>query len=140
MNKPTPGPWRVCGGYTQKYTTIASEDGYIVFAMADKTFHKEQDKLIKAPDMETQRANATLIAASPDLLNACECALETLQNLTSEDFARGADKGCRAILGAAIAKAEANIKCIKCGKPIIKELPKDEDERCTECSEAWSEK
>lgn len=72
MAEHTPGPWTVCGGYTPAYTTIHSEAGYIVFRMADATDDREHGKPIEAPDMEAQRANARLIAAAPDLLEACQ--------------------------------------------------------------------
>lgn len=61
----TPGPWRVCGGYTAHYCAVHSERGYIVFRMADKRNDAERDGPIQCPDDEEQRANARLIAASP---------------------------------------------------------------------------
>lgn len=66
----TPGPWRVCGGYTPAYCSIHSESGYIVFGMADRSVHSEgaPRRPINAPDMETQRANARLIAAAPEVV------------------------------------------------------------------------
>ena len=72
----TPGPWEVCGGYTPHFIGIKSGEGYIVFSMADKSKTFENGKLIKAPNYDTQRANADLIAAAPALLSA-------LQNLSS---------------------------------------------------------
>lgn len=67
-SKHTPGPWKVCGGATPHYKAIHSCHGYIVFGMADSTEDMERDEPIQAPDFETQRANARLIAAAPDLL------------------------------------------------------------------------
>ena len=81
MSKYTPGPWRVCGGYTASYTAITTEnDGYIVYGMADRLDHKEREEPINAPDYETQRANAKLIAAAPDLLAACKDAFNYVTN------------------------------------------------------------
>lgn len=42
-----------------------------------------------------QRGNASLIAAAPDLLAACEYALDRLENITTEDFAKGGDADIR---------------------------------------------
>lgn len=69
MSKHTPGPWRVCGGHTPKFKAIHSSQGYIVFSMADYVDDTENNKPIKAPDYETQSANARLMAASPELLD-----------------------------------------------------------------------
>lgn len=69
VSKHTPGPWELCGGYTPAYSAITSNDGYIVFGMADASNHTEHGRPIKAPGVETQRANARLIAAAPELLN-----------------------------------------------------------------------
>ena len=70
MSKHTPGPLRVCGGHTPAYTEIHSEAGYIVYGMADAQSHYVSGEPIRAPDYETQRANARLIAAAPELLEA----------------------------------------------------------------------
>ena len=70
MSKHTPAPWKVCGGMTPHFKTITSPQGYIVFSMADHYRHTEHGKTIKAPDYDTQKANARLIAAAPELLEA----------------------------------------------------------------------
>lgn len=66
--KHTPGLWRVCGGSTPAYSAITSNDGYVVFSMADRVSDMEHGKPIKAPDYDTQRANAKRIVAC---VNAC---------------------------------------------------------------------
>ena len=76
MSKHTPGPWRRCGGFTPAYCAIHSNDGYIVFGLADPGAHTEQGQPIKAPDTDTQHANARLIAAAPDLLEALWVCME----------------------------------------------------------------
>lgn len=78
MSEHTPGPWRKCGGYTPKFVAIDSNDGYIVFQMADHIVDKEHGKEIRAPEYETQQANARLIAASPELLAACKQAADLI--------------------------------------------------------------
>lgn len=72
MSKHTPGPWRKCGGMTPRYTAIQSSGGFIVFQMADSGTDKEHGRQIAAPDMDTQQANACLIAAAPELLEALQ--------------------------------------------------------------------
>lgn len=73
----TPGPWRKCGGMTPKYCAITSADGYIVFGMADAVCDREGNgNRIKAPDMDTQQANARLIAAAPDFFAAASSLVE----------------------------------------------------------------
>ena len=44
-------------------------------------------------------------AAAPDLLAACEFALDRLENMTTGEFSSGGDKEARELLAAAIAKA-----------------------------------
>lgn len=92
--KHTPGPWRRCGGATPYYSAIHSDSGYIVFGMADREEHKEGGKKISAPDMWEQLANASLIAASPDLLSAlkrlCDYADAEYVPNTLFDIARAA--------------------------------------------------
>ncbi len=66
----TSGPWNVCGGFTVPYTSISSDNGYIVWIFAHNEI-KENGKTIKCPSPDEQRANARLIAASPDLFEAC---------------------------------------------------------------------
>jgi hypothetical protein len=50
-------------------------------------------------------ALVAMMEAAPALLDACEAALDVLDNMTSEDFSLGKDKPVRAVLRAAIAKA-----------------------------------
>lgn len=81
-HEPTPGPWRRCGGVTPRYMAIVdASNRYIVFQMADSVMEQMQFEPIETPDMEEQAANARLIAAAPDLLealrgflNACDAA------------------------------------------------------------------
>lgn len=87
----TPGPWRVCGGHTPSHTAIHSAAGYIVWQMADREIHTEGGSIVSAPDYETQRANARLIAAAPALLAAARAAKDELERLMAilgdEDYA-----------------------------------------------------
>jgi len=106
-NKFTPGPWRVCGGYTAHYCSIHSAQGYIVYGMADKDVDQEglPKKFISAPDYDTQRANAQLIAAAPDLLAALQACVREMER---NDFS-GSDNEYRIVRSnahAALAKAQ----------------------------------
>jgi len=89
----TKGPWRVCGGYTPHYIGIHSSDGYIIWRMADPHEDREGDRPIKAPDYSTQRDNARLLAAAPDLLEE----LELLTSATSK-FTKGENDDANYIL------------------------------------------
>lgn len=75
----TPTPWRIWGGATPADTAISSADEYVVFSMADREMEVGGGQKIKAPDYETQRANATLIVTAVNshhaLLEACRKAL-----------------------------------------------------------------
>ncbi len=73
MSTHTPGPWMRCGGATAGYMAIhAGEHGYIVYGLADRLSHTEHGKPIHCPGMDEQHANARLIAAAPDLLEALQ--------------------------------------------------------------------
>ena len=98
----TPGPWAIApkslGGAEQIYT---EKHGRI--ATINNTY----------PDAEAE-ANARLIAAAPELLQACKKAYQQLRDIQSAlaIIAYGAEgveiypDGCEMILEAAIAKAE----------------------------------
>jgi len=93
MSKHTPGPWHVANvGW------IASERGTICAMYAMKTgLHGE--------DIEGE-ANARLIAAAPDLLDALKAAQEELRLIRMKDTNAVYDVLCRSQISAAIAKAE----------------------------------
>lgn len=52
-----------------------------------------------------KREDAPIVAAAPDLLEACIKAVGTLTHMTTAQYARGEDKPTRELLVAAIAKA-----------------------------------
>lgn len=63
----TPGPWRKCGGYTPHYIGIAAGRTLIVESFSEQL------------DMDTQNANARLVAAAPELLAEVALALSDLE-------------------------------------------------------------
>ena len=93
----TPGPWAIApkslGGAEQIYT---EKHGRI--ATINNTY----------PDAEAE-ANARLIAAAPELLQACKKAYQQLRDIQIAYGAEGVEiypDGCEMILEAAIAKAD----------------------------------
>jgi len=77
VSRHTPAPWTVDGLVTKDLDVI-SPDGRIAMIDCDDI------------DAETLEANARLIAASPDLLDACRCALADLEGLAeAECFSLG---------------------------------------------------
>ena len=75
----TPGPWEAVDNPDDKLSEIG-----MAAVIVDKTgnivsyvFHNENGK----PDMTETMANADLIEAAPDLLEACKCALAFLSEI-----------------------------------------------------------
>jgi hypothetical protein len=92
MSKHTPGPWVADDGYSATHLRIRSEDW--------GTIADVNDPYNAMPDGELE-ANARLIAAAPELLEAAKWMVGRLHR-TGLDVA----KGPRAALEVAIAKAE----------------------------------
>jgi len=94
MAEHTPGPWEV-----KHETNVVSSEG--------RTIANAATLFSNGPDWERvsdeNKANAKLMAASPDLLSACEFALGLIWNdyLTDEQ-----NKSNQNVLRAAIAKAK----------------------------------
>jgi hypothetical protein len=89
MGKHTPGPWRV-NGECIEYGPFVAGDGWCVA------------KIVRDPP-ETE-ANAHLIAAAPELLEACKYAQHRLQ--TAIRRGRKTDQPCLEMVEAAIRRAE----------------------------------
>lgn len=104
MAQHTPGPWtteavKTQVGHAHKILPIRA-----CLYVDGRDFRETDEKTL------TAAANARLIAAAPDLLAALQQALEDYKSMTSEDFRHGKDKAARAMMRAAIAKAEAEGK------------------------------
>jgi hypothetical protein len=103
MEKHTPGPWRVCGGYTPHYIAIAAGGELIVDSFAEDGYCRNS----KCVSWEEQRANARLIAAAPELLKICKIIQAEFNRLPNiaEVFA---EEKC--FLDSVIAQAEGELK------------------------------
>jgi len=123
LAKTTPGPWNVsgcqvmagkvyvgesyCEGMREDRPHWASDHyghkDYVVPdgpEAADGTYPDGQGE-----GWREAWANAHLMAAAPDLLEAAKFALESLENMFTSDFANGGDRPVRDALEAAIKKA-----------------------------------
>lgn len=93
QDKFSSGSWKV-----EEHGTNWDADG---FAIIDRdnltiaTVHPTYRSRGGAVDIFRQRGNAALIAAAPDLLAACEYALTRLENISTDEFARGGDADIR---------------------------------------------
>ena len=96
----TPGPWTVDACYLPTVVTIRNAGWDAICAISETSLYAYEDDEIHSLLL----ANARLIAAAPDLLAACTFMLDLLENMTTEQFANGADKAARVALRAAIAR------------------------------------
>jgi hypothetical protein len=102
----TPGPWKVNVGFRTYDGSFAvtAPDSDIAFV----TFHgKAKRGEAWHTDDPEGLANANLIAAATELYEALELGLRLLENMTSDDFSKGADKPFRDAARAALAKADS---------------------------------
>ncbi len=86
-SKHTPGPWKV----NEVITTLRGTH----LVIQQECDSPGEVAIIEAPLLKLDRANARLIAAAPELLEACKKALTC-----------GLDSSVRSLIVAAIAKAE----------------------------------
>lgn len=106
--KPTPGPWFVFDDHPTRAClhvgpSLSNDVASLYSALSDKD---EQDECGIYINDHERVANATLIAASHDLLAAAQCAANVLFLLEAEVEALGHRAGnVRGMLQAAIAKA-----------------------------------
>ena len=94
----TPGPWRQSRKGPQVYgpTEPGWKHGKLVASCGAAT----------GRPLATQHANARLIAAAPELLAACDDALRTLNNYSTEPIPVGVYNRLARLLGDAIHDAE----------------------------------
>ena len=94
----TPGPWKVFAGNG----LVRISDIHGMAPIAEMMHHNHP----------LNEANAAFIVracnAYYDLLAACEKVLDSLGNMTTEDFRLGADKEARELLATVVAKARGD--------------------------------
>lgn len=99
-DKATPGPWEGCHDGECKCGYIFGDGGKVFVAKAIG----EGDMVDPYPNRETQIANAKLLIAAPDLLEACKDALAFVEELDRRGIAQ--EWSGEGALKAAIEKAE----------------------------------
>ncbi len=67
MTAHTPGEWEIRGGFTPEHTCIIGQTGDVI-----DSFGKPKKSNGEPISIEEHRANARLIAAAPELLEACK--------------------------------------------------------------------
>lgn len=84
-SKHTPGPWVLAVGGLNKNNCFAiqSDDGWLVGYTIPRVKIEKQHAVPIEPT-EEDRANGRLIAAAPDLLDACRCALASLIEIAED--------------------------------------------------------
>jgi len=101
----SPAPWRSYKSDDGKVIEIGASGADHIWLVATLPEPRDGDLRLE------QAANARLITASPDLLEACEFTIDLLDHLSSADFARGGDREARLKLMAAVAKARGQAAC-----------------------------
>jgi hypothetical protein len=113
MNTPTSGPWRIHRGYENEQTkTITGDDGetwqftHTYISQGDKIIAEVQHQSKNSGwphvhDVEEMWANARLIAAAPEMLEALKWAVQQIEDDLDPDHREAMD-ACLA----AISKAE----------------------------------
>ena len=99
--KHTPGPWRA-----KKHTE--GEPGYeVIIPYVEKEWIEGKvGKIVceMGGNNDEDYANARLIAAAPEMFEAIKFAFDELEDMTTDEFSRGADKAVRDKLLKALAK------------------------------------
>lgn len=93
QNKHTPGPWSVGELDENQFVNVYAADGYSVAIE------------VQGEDLTEAEANAHLIAAAPELLEACETALGVLYPHFDDDRDRSPEAFASNKILSAIAKA-----------------------------------
>lgn len=135
MSNHTPGPWEVLENTTPGYGYHVNAPSPVGYDVAIVCQHNRGIG-------ETEYANARLIAAAPELLEACRLALDELGFLRNSSYAAAqvAD-ACSAALAKAEGWAEYLKPCVSCGRILTDpQLAKGEPERCVNCSDDWEAK
>lgn len=108
-NKHTPGPWRVgqnLDGETAVFCKRRGKDGCICYGLYDEN---------NEPSLKELEANAALIAAAPELLEALKALVQGLPEMETDESMSGGDvveylSAAWPNIKAAICKAEGDTK------------------------------
>ena len=127
MSQHTKGPWRACNDGECRCLTVSAPDQPIAKVISDKWGDDYPALRLVGPssleqkveaymeqitygeiDPEEAKANARLIAAAPDLLEACKAAIANSEKTLAEDggFRQPEAQHVFDMVSAAIAKAE----------------------------------
>jgi hypothetical protein len=90
----TSGPWTVIEKCEGTQVIVSGPEDWVGVA------------LVYGDTDEEAEANARLIAAAPELLDAIELAYDLLNTMTTSEYSRGGDANVRHVLRTAIAKAK----------------------------------
>lgn len=104
--KHTQGPWEINRGIVYPVNGERNEDGYRYAVATLGKEYKPAAGMIACHNFEEHLANGKLISAAPDMFEALQKALEVLDTMSTEDFARGKDAPVRNAIRAALARAE----------------------------------
>jgi len=74
----TPGPWMACGDGTCRCKTVNSEEHPVAHVVSGEWGDEHEGRMLVygSVDEEFAEANARLIAAAPELLEACKAVYE----------------------------------------------------------------
>lgn len=101
----TLGPWHYDGdGFDSEAAKDFDTDGYIVMSMHPEDMYSPICEVCEHISSEEAEANARLIAAAPDLLEACELLLAVINHPSLQVSDSNLNKKRRIAMGA-IAKA-----------------------------------
>lgn len=98
----TPGPWRVEKDFVHEYLMLIKSPDRAGHRMTSKTVASICYQ-ISGNDQPVEKANANLISAAPELLEACEAALSILD---AEHETCGIYKAHKELIQAAVNKAK----------------------------------
>ena len=95
MSEYTPGPWELCKLPPASWTYIQDQNHEVVASVGEWTSDGKLNKFHGNRGVEEAKANAQLIAAAPDLLDALEGLIDFCDGLDSQhgidDYFLGGD-------------------------------------------------
>jgi hypothetical protein len=109
MSEHTPGPWRAYVSDDRTLWAISAGDDFVIYPGNEIVDAQTWDEAFGACGSTTEgrsEANAHLVAAAPEMLEALRRADELLGKMTTDDVLVSLDiQNARVVVGAAITKA-----------------------------------